>query len=242
MNRHFKRHFAVGCLLAAGWVRSRPLNGETLGQMPRFTVQLYNYAQVSPGTLAQAKAAASVVFRRAKPVVSVLVYNYAAVPDSTLDSSENQASNIFDQAGIVLRWTHCPTSENEIENLQSCAQHADPQTLFLRILPQSMAEQLRRSPDKFGLALEFHAFVFHHRVRQWAEDGHFPESVILAAVIAHELGHLLLAEQSHFPTGIMRATLAETDFKLARKGWLTFTPQQAQRIRDRQREQLSASR
>ncbi len=98
-------------------------------------------------------------------MITVLVYNYAGVPDSTLAGSETEASNIFDQAGIVLRWADCPTSQNEAGNLQACAQQADPRTLFLRILQDSMADRLRRSPDKFGLALQFHAFVFHHRVR-----------------------------------------------------------------------------
>jgi len=65
MNRKFKRCFAVGCLVAAGWAGSHPLNGETVEQMPRLTVRLYNYADVIHGSLAQAKATASDVFRRA---------------------------------------------------------------------------------------------------------------------------------------------------------------------------------
>jgi hypothetical protein len=56
-------------------------------------------------------------------------------------------------------------------------------------------------------------------------------STILAYVIAHELGHLLLPGYGHSPTGVMRA---DWDNPLARdvvKGSLTFTDAQAARIR-----------
>ncbi len=65
MNRHFKRHFAVGCLLAAGLTAGRPLNGETLDDAPRFTVRLYNYAGVDSLQLRRGITAASRVFRKA---------------------------------------------------------------------------------------------------------------------------------------------------------------------------------
>ena len=65
MNRESRRCFAVGCLVAAGWTGSHPLNGKTLHDAPRLTVRLYNYAKVRRGTLAQATATASDVFRRA---------------------------------------------------------------------------------------------------------------------------------------------------------------------------------
>ena len=65
MNRDFKRHFAVGCLLAVGLMAGRPLNGETLDDTPRFTVRLYNYAGVDSLQLRRGITAASRVFRKA---------------------------------------------------------------------------------------------------------------------------------------------------------------------------------
>jgi hypothetical protein len=65
MNREFKRHFAVACLLAAGWTAGRPLNAGTREDVPRFTVRLYNYAGVDSLQLRRGITAASRVFRRA---------------------------------------------------------------------------------------------------------------------------------------------------------------------------------
>jgi len=51
---------------------------------------------------------------------------------------------------------------------------------------------------------------------------------ILGHVVAHEIGHLLLAPGAHSPSGIMRASL---DRQLAALGGLFFTASQAQDIR-----------
>jgi predicted HD phosphohydrolase len=54
---------------------------------------------------------------------------------------------------------------------------------------------------------------------------------ILACVIAHEIGHLLLGPNSHSPTGIMKAKWSADELRGAGWGRLLFTPQQAELIR-----------
>jgi hypothetical protein len=91
MNREFKRHFAVGCLLAAVWTAGRPLNGETLDDAPRFTVWLYNYAEVDSLQLRKGIRAASEVFHGAGIQLVWVEYSVAR-----LDVRKNGACGQFD--------------------------------------------------------------------------------------------------------------------------------------------------
>ena len=48
--------------------------------------------------------------------------------------------------------------------------------------------------------------------------------------MAHEIGHLLLAESSHSPAGLMRAAWDKEDLRALMRGRLSFTAPQAQRM------------
>ena len=61
MNREFKRRFAVGCLVAAGWTAGGPVHA----QAPRLRVHVYNYAEVGRRDMAWAIEATSSVFSKA---------------------------------------------------------------------------------------------------------------------------------------------------------------------------------
>jgi hypothetical protein len=47
---------------------------------------------------------------------------------------------------------------------------------------------------------------------------------------AHEIGHLLLAENSHSGTGVVRALWGDPDLRMIACGRLCFTPEQAARM------------
>jgi hypothetical protein len=68
---------------------------------------------------------------------------------------------------------------------------------------------------------------------------------VLGAAIAHEIGHLFLGPNSHSPVGIMRGGWKQDDLLKASQARVTFTPDQAQRIRTevrhRQEQQGTAS-
>jgi hypothetical protein len=46
-------------------------------------------------------------------------------------------------------------------------------------------------------------------------NGKYPQEIILRALIAHEVGHVLLGTNSHAPRGIMSAMLSPADLRLA---------------------------
>jgi hypothetical protein len=176
--------------------------------------------------------------------LTVRVYNYAEVPAGTLAQGEEQATRVFSRAGVKLLWADCPISRKEIEKFTACPETAGPAVLTLKILPEFMAEGFRSPRQQFGITIQSHAsFVFFHRVEELAKNAGLSIPVILALVIAHELGHLVLGEGNHSATGIMSEDLRLKEFRQAEEGaQLLFTPQQAQRMRARLQEKLLAKK
>jgi hypothetical protein len=163
--------------------------------------------------------------------VVVRLYDYARVPRRVLTGAEQETARVFQVAGIQLSWVECGLSEADKERFLDCEHVNDPLHLFVNIIPQLLAEGLPR-PDKFGTSFGTHAVVFHRRVEETAAAEGFPTSFILGYVMAHELGHLLLGENSH-GQGIMAGTFGRRAFERAAKGELIFTPQQAEQMRAR---------
>jgi hypothetical protein len=89
----------------------------------------------------------------------------------------------------------------------------------------------------FGLALRPAnssgrlAYVFYDRVEPLAKMHQMTDASLLGVAIAHEIGHLLLPDGSHSPSGLMQGQWDNRQFLLARQGLLRFTAQQAELIR-----------
>ena len=95
---------------------------------------------------------------------------------------------------------------------------------YARALSPVMGVALRRANGS-------HAQVFFRQVQDFARTCHVDLSTILAYVIAHEIGHLLLPGNAHSPTGVMQAGWDKALVHDAARGSLTFTEAQAARIR-----------
>jgi hypothetical protein len=53
----------------------------------------------------------------------------------------------------------------------------------------------------------------------------------MGAIIAHEIGHLLLGSNAHAAIGIMRAHWQDAELRMLSKGELLFTTEQGARMR-----------
>jgi hypothetical protein len=145
------------------------------------------------------------------------VRNDAHVADDTLDEARRVVSDIYSQAGLTLVW---------------CAEDC---TVTIALRPRASNDTARRAPDAMGYtpgggeARGRLAFVLINRVNKIADGYGTARSIVLGAAMAHELGHLLISKE-HSKTGIMKATLNQSDFRKLRQGELRLTAEQARHI------------
>jgi hypothetical protein len=180
----------------------------------------------------------------AEMILTVRVYDYTGLSDNTVLKAEALARQIFHKAGVETDWVHCPTERGEEDRFPGCRKPRSESDIILHILPQSM-ENRRLSGDAYGFALHAsgglpaqHAYVFFHRVEQAARKSErtaraISQPALLAHVVAHEIGHLLLGPNSHSGRGVMRARWRPEDLQEMEIGQLVFAAEQAKLIRGR---------
>jgi hypothetical protein len=167
--------------------------------------------------------------------ITLRVYNYARVPAWTLGTAERETAGIFAETGVENVWVECRVSRAQPQS-PACKRPISSSDLFLRLLPPRMARAVPADGDTFGMAFTekdrpgTDAFIFYGRVAELARAESLYEWDILAVVMAHEIGHLLLGG-GHSPTGIMRAKWDHNVLKLAARRQLQFTPEQSVLIR-----------
>ena len=157
--------------------------------------------------------------------VFVNVENRAQAPESLVTNAEKQAEKVYRQIGIRLVWT---TATASLPN--------DSLRLTVVLVPESKAGFFVETEERVGRAVGTdgrgarRAYVFPDRVRNLTTTGS-DEALVLGAVIAHEIGHLLLPPNSHSNHGIMRGQFRLCDFDRPDHGGIRFTAEQALQIR-----------
>jgi hypothetical protein len=157
----------------------------------------------------------------------------AALPEEVA-RAEAEASAIFARAGVTLVWASCGGPSPE----PLCRRVTGPAAVNLRLIPARLAPRdLPR--DVFGFALMSTsggfartANVYYDRVGAVADGRKYRCAVLLGAVIAHELGHLLLGQGSHSKSGLMSLPWDPALLTQANRGMLSFAAREAVRIRE----------
>jgi predicted Zn-dependent protease len=158
-----------------------------------------------------------------QPTASVRVDNLAAVPVETLRFAEACAAEVFSRIGARVRWI----DEEAAVRGHLAAQYTlvlvnakhDPGIPGIQDSLGVAAPQLRR------------AYVFYDRIDALRVRQPANVAIILGAVIAHELGHLMLASLRHSGNGIMSPSATIRAQPLD-----TFTAPQAREILSRLRQ------
>ena len=177
-------------------------------------------------------------------VLTIHVANRAEVDPMTLIQAERTATGIFKKAGVESGWVY-PALPSPGKPANSVYKGAFPLShIQVTILPSLMSNRLglpyNLPDDVMGLAPgsgpeRQSVYVFYDRVEAFAvkhiADTHADAAQILGHVIAHEIGHLLLNDQTHSATGIMRGPWNLWDVQNASYGYLLFTTRQAEAIR-----------
>jgi hypothetical protein len=172
------------------------------------------------------------------PDVSIAVHDYAGVPPVLLAAAENQAREIFRDARLETAWVNCSPQLEKLEP-RTCY-FSDGTHLTLKILPHAMNAHVRNRLDVVGTAYldekgaGYFAYVFYDRIQELAQRRRLGHE-LLADVMAHEIGHLLLGSNSHSVSGLMCAHWSDKEQRNISEGALSFVPAQSRIMRDRLR-------
>ena len=160
-------------------------------------------------------------------VITVQVYNAAGATPSTIRKAVDGAGRVLRQAGVDAHWVECESLVRDWLSIPGCVQRSEPGLFVLSILP----EDPRGAGNALGFAVmagrRNGAAVIYPRVVSMLKDNpQYADCNLLANVIAHELGHLLLRSSQH-GEGIMKANWDAGDFEAMRQNRLKFSRAQS---------------
>jgi len=172
--------------------------------------------------------------------LNVVVCDSAGVPIQALTAAERGASSIFQRIGLRMEWLDCSaahvTDQKDREWDITWHRPRDPADVILEVLPPLRSRDgvqetagIARQPGDGSPGVS--AGVFYRRAHDLARLGDASEAQILACLLAHELGHLLLGPGAHASSGIMQPEWSRADWRAAAWGRLAFDRSQEERIR-----------
>jgi hypothetical protein len=149
----------------------------------------------------------------------VRLVDMAGLPGAIERQVESMVEALFRRAGLELDFVDT----------------ADKADFWMQILKQ---RPLHLHGDTTGFAVlvrsdrpsDSYAAVSLPIVEQTSRELDAPAVEVLAASVAHELGHLLLHSPGHSRSGIMKARLDRTQMELLERGELWFTKDEAARL------------
>lgn len=160
----------------------------------------------------------------------VVVYDDGHVDKGVVERAEKDAERVFRQAGVSVQWRNA--NWEQVGNRSSVEGSL---RLDLHILPR--ARTLR--DEVFGIAfvgengVGQQADVFYEAIEKTNSHHAQDRAVLLGAVMAHELGHLLLGSHAHTATGIMLGNWDESALRLVATGMAGFNAEQGRAMRER---------
>jgi hypothetical protein len=169
------------------------------------------------------------------PVLRVSVFDDANVGAVELRKAEREASRVFRRANIEVIWIECSRARLEQASLNPCTDVSYPVHLHLRIaarshgVRESVLGMSFQSVDGRGCCAD----LFLEPTLRLEAESHVAARIILGHAMAHELGHLLLGNNSHSRYGLLGAHWEPGDLTQAAKGNLLFSSEESARMRSR---------
>jgi hypothetical protein len=168
--------------------------------------------------------------------INVKILNKAEAPPEVIADAPQIVSRIFSVARIEIRWQECPVAGGQASEHAECRD--SPAVIGVVINADASSRWAARKA--LGVSLPSvgagnRAGVFYSRIERAAYERtvSLGASVaeVLAYVMAHEIGHLLLNSKMHSNEGIMRADWTLVEFGAMRNGKLFFPAAEAGAMR-----------
>jgi hypothetical protein len=161
-----------------------------------------------------------------RPQVRVLLLNDNVVPTDLVERARGEVARLYALINIDVVWVTegagpdrpVPGSVVYVIKLTTWEPREDEYPSALGMTPAQIDERGRR------------AYVFWRRVQRYAQKYAAGFEALLAAAMAHELGHLLVPEGGHSKRGLMYHSWDSEHFRSAAAGLLQFSPDSAKRF------------
>jgi Zn-dependent protease with chaperone function len=202
----------------------------------RVTTMLCRRSVVLVMLVCGATSALSAAPREESRAVSIRIHDYARIAGPQLQQAERQVTDIYARIGVRLEW-RAVVRPAEVAS-GGAEWPTDGRTALTVVvlgrdlgigvhLPEAVAGYAPITRENGGRI----AYVFGDRTRIIAHEGRVDHQDVLAAVIAHEVAHLLIPERSHSRRGMMRAHWAPSEFRNIRMA--RFTEDEGSSIRQK---------
>jgi hypothetical protein len=173
----------------------------------------------------------------------IRVDDSARVSPGTLAGGIEVAGRVLLAAGVPTEWH---TGSDPLGDPKTCrlrpavlapATSAGRSCLILSVTP---GVSRHAYPGALGFALPYtqtapDVTIFYDRIERLgprAVSAGATAPQILGYAMAHEIGHVLLGSTQHSSTGIMKGPWGQAEFERLAKGWLGFTAQQCEVMRE----------
>jgi hypothetical protein len=145
----------------------------------------------------------------AAPAVTIRILDYAGIAKDVIANAQERVAAIYGVVGVQIRWqvTRCKLDSSS----SSADTFTEPAEFVLIVLSSNMSRRLKVAPDVMGMAIVpaqgagHIGYVLFDRVTRAAWASRSDVTDISGLVIAYEIGHLMLPDESHSDSGLMRA-------------------------------------
>jgi hypothetical protein len=151
--------------------------------------------------------------------IQVAAIDRVGVPAAELSAAQQEVARIYRELNISVIWIGAEFSTGE-------------RRFVVHIVRKPPTGHPKRNEGVLGLAPGTksvrgrRAWTFYNRIHDLAVERGARRSLVLGLVIAHEIGHLLLPDNSHTPTGLMSSGWDASALASAEAGLLTFSAHQ----------------
>jgi hypothetical protein len=210
-------------------------------------LRVHDYVGVPSEVLADSLVETATILHSAGVEVSFVVKDYAKVPRTSLAVLLAKNAMKLHKAGLHTDFVDCARSAPTAEGEPTC-QRVDLAVLVVSIVPRRMAPQAGLAPGEMGFTptgeggRPTHAYVLYDSVNELSNNNEqFSRRVLLGLALAHEIGHLLLGENSHSSGGLMRSPWVASDLCFTCRPKFVFTSGQSWKIRGEVRARIESA-
>ncbi len=171
-----------------------------------------------------------------RPTITLRVVNEGGVAPQFLVLAKKEAVGIFDRSGIDLIWLNCESGRAEWGSANPCGRDLGPAEFWMRIVtrrPSTASTDMLGFTDLDESRGTGSAGIYYPAAAEIAKKWPVRVGEIVAAAIAHEVGHLILGANAHSSRGVMYAHWGPEQFQLIGISELNFTRDQAELLQAR---------